>query len=180
MPVSPATTDDVILRALRRIIRAVDVYSRRLAHRHTLTGPQLVCLRRLYKDGPLTPGALAREVSLSPATVTGICDRLEARGLLTRTRRSEDKRQVSVALTDVGMTLAATLPSPLHEQLLKRLAQLPVAEQMQIADGLQRVAHMMEADDTDNAPLYGLPAETAAELAKLLPASPAYGEGGIS
>src|SRR5690606_3211522 len=129
-PVS-AAPEDTILHALRRIIRAVDLYSRRLAHRHTLTGPQLVCLRRLHKDGPLTPGALAREVSLSPATVTGICDRLEARGLLTRTRRSEDKRQVSVALTDAGATLAATLPSPLHEQLLKRLAHLPVAAQMQ-------------------------------------------------
>lgn len=180
MSASPATTDDAILHALRRIIRAVDIYSRRLAHRHTLTGPQLVCLRRLYKDGPLTPGALAREVSLSPATVTGICDRLEARGLLTRTRRSEDKRQVTVALTEAGATLAATLPSPLHEQLLKRLAQLPAAEQMQIANGLQRVASMMEADDTDNAPLYGVPAGTAVELAELLPATPVFGEGGVS
>ncbi|HET9679389.1 MAG TPA: hypothetical protein VFP95_02375, partial [Gammaproteobacteria bacterium] len=34
--------DERILRALRRIIRAVDLYSRQLSHRHTLTGPQLV------------------------------------------------------------------------------------------------------------------------------------------
>lgn len=149
--------DERILRALRRIIRAVDLYSRRLAHRHTLTGPQLVCLRRLHKDGAMSSGQLAKEVSLSPATVTGICDRLEARGLVARARKPEDKRQVVVSLTEAGRALAENVPLPLHENFTARLAALPEDEQIQIREVLERVVAMMEAEDVDSTPLYGAP-----------------------
>lgn len=155
---NPDSYNESILRALRRIIRAVDLYSRRLASQHTLTGPQLVCLRRLHKEGPITPGHLAREVSLSPATVTGICDRLEARGLLTRTRRTEDKRQVLVTLTEAGRALTENVPLPLHEQFTKRLAALSLQEQGKIARVLDEVVQMMEAGDLEGTPLYGAPA----------------------
>lgn len=149
--------DERILRALRRIIRAVDLYSRQLAHRHTLTGPQLVCLRRLHKDGAMSSGTLAREVSLAPATVTGICDRLEARNLVTRTRKPEDKRQVLVALTEAGRAMAENVPLPLHENFTRRLSGLPEEEQVRIRDVLENIVHMMEADGIDSAPLYGTP-----------------------
>ncbi|HET9679698.1 MAG TPA: MarR family transcriptional regulator, partial [Gammaproteobacteria bacterium] len=128
------------------------------SHRHTLTGPQLVCLRRLRNDGPMTPGALAREVALSPATVTGICDRVEARGLVTRTRKAEDKRQVLIELTEAGRALVENIPLPLHEKFMQRLADLPDTEQTEIREVLERIVHMMEAEDVDSAPLYGEPA----------------------
>ena len=104
-PAGPAPRDsgEEILRALRRILRAVDRHGRRLAQRHRLTGPQLICLREIQRSGPLNPGQLARSVSLSPATVTGILDRLEGRALVTRRRRHRDKRQVLVQLTEAGL-----------------------------------------------------------------------------
>lgn len=163
---------EAIFRALRRIIRAVDLYNRRLVHRHTLTGPQLVCLRRIHKFGPMTSGALAKEVSLSPATVTGICDRLESRNLVTRTRRPEDKRQVLITLTDAGREHAESSPLPLQDSFLRRLLALPEAQQAEIASVLERIVAMMEADDElgseplpDSASLGGLSA-----LSELMPA----------
>lgn len=145
--------DENILRALRRIIRAVDLYSRQLSIRHSLTGPQLVCLRQLLQSGAMTPGQLAREVSLSPATISGILDRLEKRGYLTRTRRPEDKRQVLVELTDAGQALVERTPLPLHERFTRRLAELPEPRQAEIDRVLQQVVGMMEAEEIDAAPL---------------------------
>ena len=145
--------DESILRALRRIIRAVDLYSRQLSIRHSLTGPQLVCLRQLVQQGPMTPGRLAREVSLSPATISGILDRLERRGYVTRSRRPEDKRQVLVAITTRGRELTGRTPPPLHERFTRRLAELPESRQAEIHRVLGEVVEMMEADDIEAAPL---------------------------
>ena len=156
--------DDRILGSLRRIIRAVDLYSRYLALRYSLTGPQLICVRQLLKHGPMAPGELAKRVSLSPATVTGIIDRLEKRGIISRERSSEDKRKVVIALTPSGDQLVSQMPPPLHESFSRRLAELPPQEQAEIDRVLTRIVDMMEAQDMADSPLYAsdapLPATT--------------------
>lgn len=145
--------DQDVLRSLRRIIQAVDLYSRRLAGQHGLTGPQVVCLREIEREGPMNPGLLARKVSLTPPTVTGILDRLEIRKLLTRQRRHRDKRQVLVQLTPEGRELLSRTPPSLQELLTRRLRKLPRRRQEQIAGALREVVAMMEAEDIDAAPL---------------------------
>lgn len=146
--------DDRILDSLRRIIRAVDLYSRYLALRYSLTGPQLVCVRHLLRNGSTAPGTLARRVSLSPATITGIIDRLEKRGLITRERSVEDKRKVEIALTDKGREIAAQMPPPLHETFARRLNELPLAEQQEIDRVLAKIVDMMEAQELSAEPFY--------------------------
>lgn len=149
----PSSYDESILLSLRRITRAIDVYSRHLAKTYNLTGPQLVCLRQLARDGASSPGELAKQVSLSAATVTGILDRLETRRLVRRRRNPKDKRRVIVALTKEGRELAASAPPPLHSRLSKGLAELPQTEQAAIEEALRSVVAMMEAEDIDAAPL---------------------------
>lgn len=173
---SPGGSGDEILRALRRILRAVDRHGRRLAQQHHLTGPQLICLREVQRSGPLNPGQLARSVSLSPATVTGILDRLEARGLVTRRRRNRDKRQVLVQLADRGVDLLAHTPPPLQERFVQRLEALEPEERERIAAALAQVVELMDAEDIDAAPLLASGAATAAHPAPAEPA-PASGEG---
>lgn len=156
--------DERILGSLRRIIRAVDLYSRYLALRYSLTGPQLVCVRHLLRHGATAPGTLARQISLSPATITGIVDRLEKRGLVTRERSREDKRKVEIALTEEGRRLVEQMPPPLHETFSRRLAELPVKEQEEIDRVLAKIVDMMEAQEFAASPLYAtdapLPATT--------------------
>ncbi len=137
--------DESILHSLRRIVRAIDLHSRVLASRHRLTGPQLVCLRNLARTGASSPGELARSVSLSPATITGIVDRLEARALLVRSRTHKDRRRVTIALTPEGERIAAVTPLPLHERFAERLGGMPESDQQRIAAALAEVAGMMEA-----------------------------------
>lgn len=129
---------------LRRIMRGMDVYSRQLSDSHGLTGPQMLCLREIAQQGALTTGTLALAVSLSPATLTGILDRLEMRGLVSRERRPEDKRRVVVSLTTHGKQMAQELPSPIQERFGAKLASLSAEEQAVIRRALASVANMME------------------------------------
>src|SRR5512140_3522668 len=107
---------EAILRSLRRITRAIDLHSRHLAHTFGLTGPQLVCLRAVGARGKMTPSELAKEVSLSQATITGIIDRLAARQLVARERSNYDRRLVTVVITTAGRALIDQAPSPLQER----------------------------------------------------------------
>lgn len=167
---------DRILRALRRVSRAIDLHSRRLASDHRLTGPQLVCLRHVAAHGPLPPGQLARLVSLSHATVTGILQRLELRGLVQRTPDDVDRRRVQVTLTEAGRGVVDAAPYPLQERFLRELAQLPHANQSIIATVLDQIVDMMHAEALDASPLLTTgPIDAAPEdverLIKTLPAS---------
>ncbi|MBU4566307.1 MAG: MarR family transcriptional regulator [Desulfarculus sp.] len=147
------STDENILRSIRRIIRATDLHSRRLASEHRLTTPQLLCLRLLAQEGPLTPGAVAKEMYLSQATVTGILDRLEKRRLVERRRDQADRRKVSLHLTQEGITAVKQAPLPLHERFASRLEALTAAERDEIERVLDKVVELMEAQEVDAAPL---------------------------
>lgn len=145
--------DEWILRSLRRIIRAVDLHSKQLQTTHQLTVPQLICLRAIESSGPLKAGQLANDVSLSPATITGIVDRLEQRELARRRRSETDRRQVLLEITDRGREVLASAPPSLNERFSRGLARLTEHEQADIERVLQRVVSLMEADDLDAAPV---------------------------
>ncbi len=162
--------EENILRSLRRITRAIDLHSRYLAGSFGLTGPQLVCLRTLgHRDG-ITPSELAKDVELSQATVTGIVDRLEAQKLVLRVRDAKDRRRVSLRLTASGRSLLDKAPSPLQDQFVQRLGQLPEHEQRSIDTTLRKVVDMMGAETLEAAPLLatGPVDATASQLEELL------------
>jgi DNA-binding MarR family transcriptional regulator len=142
-----------ILQSLRRIIRATDIYSRRLRVTHDLTAPQLICLLAVVEDGPLTPTLLAERVHVSASTVVGIIDRLEKKGLVTRTRSEVDRRVVNINPTTKARRLARHAPSPLQENLAAALETLPPREQRSIARSLDRLVELMELADVEAAPI---------------------------
>ena len=113
-------------------VRGMDISSRQLISERGLTTPQLICLQHLQEQGPMTTGMLAQTVSLSPATVTGILDRLELRGLVTRERRPEDKRHVLVAVTPTGAAAAEAAPSRLANRFTHALARLPEDDRAEV------------------------------------------------
>lgn len=151
--VTHPTTSDQVLIALRRLIRAVDLHSRYLSKHFGLTGPQLIILRQLVQGGDVSPGELAASVSLSKATVTGITDRLEKRGLITRTKSNHDRRRVIIRPTDACRRLLAQAPPPLQASFLDRFARLEDWEQSMLLSSLQRLVRMIDAGDIDAAPV---------------------------
>jgi MarR family transcriptional regulator, organic hydroperoxide resistance regulator len=77
-----------------------------------ITLAQLAALRQL-RDGPVSAGQLGRVIGLSPASTTHLVDRLEARGLVGRSRRQDDRRAVDVHLTPDGRrVLGESRPLP--------------------------------------------------------------------
>jgi len=153
-PVIPKESYELrILQSMRRIIRAVDINSRKLAYMHDITGPQLGCLIVVRDNGPINSANIAKKVYLSPSTVVGIIDRLEKKDLIVRSRDSMDRRQVFVSITPKGEKLIAETPSLLHETLAKELVQLPELEQVSIAMALERLTDLMEARHIDAAPI---------------------------
>jgi DNA-binding MarR family transcriptional regulator len=152
-PPGHAQFDLRVLQSLRRIIRAIDLHSRRLVAQHNVTGPQLVCLLSVKEQAPLTPSAIARHVHLSPSTVIGILDRLEGKGLVRRERDRQDRRRVLVSLTEVGEAVVVSAPSPLQGTLARAMERLPEAEQATLAGSLERIVELMEVRDVDAAPI---------------------------
>lgn len=142
-----------VLVALRRVIRATDLHSKRLSKHAGLTGPQLLIMRTIRDLGEVTIGTIADKVSLSQATVTTILDRLEHRQLVYRVRSTQDKRKVHAHLTEDGADILARAPQPLQEDFIKKFQSLHEWEQTMIIASLQRVANMMDADDIDASPV---------------------------
>jgi len=138
-----------ILLALRRIIRAIDIYSHKLNTEYRITGPQLICLYSIVKDGPLTLSYLSKHYSLSASTITGIIDRLEAKGLIERQRNNPDRRKIMITSTEAGIELVANAPSPLQDRLTEAISNLPALEQAAIVLSLEKIVELMDADHLD-------------------------------
>lgn len=171
-PAVPESSYDLrILQSLRRIIRAVEIHSHKLAQSYRITGPQLGCLLAIRENGPITTTRLAHQVYLSPSTVVGIVDRLEEKGLVVRQRSRADRRQVQIGMTEEGERLAASAPSLLQDTLAEALKKLPEPEQVTITLSLEKVVDLMEARQIEASPVL----ETGS-LGHSTPEAPSHGE----
>lgn len=144
-----------IVQSLRRIIRAVDLFSHQLASRYKITAPQLMCLIKVAEDDGITVSALSQAIFLSSSTVVGILDRLERRGLLVRERSTNDRRQVLIHATRAGRDLIAAAPSPLQDALAEGLAELPLERQQAIITAIDSLVGILEIKHINAAPVLG-------------------------
>ncbi|AJR08178.1 MarR family transcriptional regulator [Photobacterium gaetbulicola] len=138
-----------VLIALRQIIRAIDLHSRKLNKLAGLTGPQLVLMRAIRDSGEVTIRQLSNNTNMSQATATTILDRLEKRHLVIRERSKLDKRKVHAYLTDEGKELLAKAPPPLQEDFVARFHRLEEWEQSLLLSSVQRISSMMNAEHLD-------------------------------
>ncbi|MGH0029643.1 MAG: MarR family winged helix-turn-helix transcriptional regulator [Myxococcota bacterium] len=150
---TPELLEDEIVSALRRIVRAIDLHSRRMVDECGLTGPQIVVLREASRLSGSSISALARAANLGQPTVSGILDRLEAQGLVRRKRSKEDRRSVFVAVTPKGARVLKNAPSLLQDRFRSELSRLEEWERTQILALLQRLGSMMDAEAIDAAPM---------------------------
>ncbi len=157
-----------VLVALRRVIRAIDLHSKKLAQRHGLTGPQALVVKEVLRQGSISIGALARAISLSHATVTDIVKRLEKRQLLARNRATRDRRQVLITPTVEAERLMRHSIPLLQEKFIERFNGLAKWEQTQLLSSLEQIAAMMDAEEIEAAPILAIgQPEDADEMAEL-------------
>jgi DNA-binding MarR family transcriptional regulator len=103
--------DEYVCLALYTASRAVTGLYRELLDELDLTYPQYLVMRLLWQRGPVPVKAIAETLRLDYGTLSPLLKRLEAAGLLRRTRRPEDERSVEIAVTDAGEALRAKADS---------------------------------------------------------------------
>jgi DNA-binding MarR family transcriptional regulator len=132
-----------IIDNIRRVFQAVNEYSKKAEKKTGLTGPQLWAMKILSDTAPLKVSQLAKRMYLHPATVVGILDRLEGKGLIARTRSKGDRRVVEIDLTIQGRQILERAPEVAQGLLVSGLEPLPDAELACIADGLNQLVRIL-------------------------------------
>jgi len=145
-----------LLIALRKIIRAIDLYSKKISKDTGLTGPQLMVLNEIQLHDSIMVKQLADNINLSPATVTSILDRLEDKSLVERQRSKSDKRRLKLHLTPTGEAILEKAPQLLQHHFIQRFEALEQWEQSQMLANVQHIATMMDAENIDASPLLDL------------------------
>ncbi|WP_323718331.1 MarR family winged helix-turn-helix transcriptional regulator [Paracoccus aminovorans] len=99
------TLEDQLCFSLYATSMAINRLYKPLLDQLGITYPQYLVLSVLWEEDGRGVGAIATRLDLEPSTITPLVKRLEAAGLVTRTRRPDDERSVSVALTPRGAAL---------------------------------------------------------------------------
>lgn len=127
------TKDEVrALNAFIKLVRATDSLGARLNGSLAgagLTDGQFGVLEALYHLGPLHQRELGAKLLRSGGNVTMVVDNLEKRGLVRRERGVEDRRFVTVHLTDAGRRLIARLFPRHAARVTAEMSVLTPAEQ---------------------------------------------------
>lgn len=132
-----------IIDNIRRVFQAVNEYSKKAEKKTGLTGPQLWAMKILADTAPIKVSQLAKRMYLHPATVVGILDRLEGKGLVARTRSRGDRRVVEVDLTNQGREILDRAPEVAQGLLVSGLGSLPERDLACIAEGLGQLVRIL-------------------------------------
>jgi DNA-binding MarR family transcriptional regulator len=107
-PGTPAPLlDDQLCFALYAAGLAMNKVYRKLLRKLNLTYPQYLVMLVLWERDGLTVSEIGARLFLDSATLTPLLKRLEAAGLLRRSRSAVDERQVMVSLSDAGRALSS-------------------------------------------------------------------------
>ena len=118
---------------LMRAGEAVTVSTSRHLAVEGLTVTQFGVLEALFHLGPMCQRDVARKNLKSTANITTVVDNLEKRGLVERRRSSEDRRYITLHLTETGWSLIERI-FPRHlEGIVRRFAVLTAEEQHELA-----------------------------------------------
>jgi DNA-binding MarR family transcriptional regulator len=144
-----ATRADVtaIVAGLRRIVRALELYSHEVRRGFGLTAPQLWALKTLGRSGPLTINDLAAALVVHQSSASLLVNRLERKGLVRRSRPAEDRRLVRIEPTERALSLMAQAPEPAQGRLLHGLSGMPATRIRNIRRAVDDLVAVMEAEN---------------------------------
>jgi len=144
---------DISLIALRRILRATDLFGRNLAQSVGLTATQFRVLQIVAEKDSCTATAISQQMRISQATVTSLVDKLVKQGMVTRERSQTDRRQTHIIVTDKGRQAIEAAPDPLQQRFVRKFTALEDWEQAALIAALERVAAMLDAEEIDASPV---------------------------
>ncbi|MGK5170010.1 MarR family winged helix-turn-helix transcriptional regulator [Geodermatophilus sp. CPCC 205761] len=105
LPAPSAVLEDQLCFALYAASRAMTARYRPMLDAIGLTYPQYLVMMLLWEEDHQTVGQLGTRLFLDSGTLSPLLKRLNTAGLVTRNRRLEDERSVSISLTEAGRAL---------------------------------------------------------------------------
>ena len=139
---SSAAPDPELVDALAQLSFLVQGALAEAAGRHDLSLVQTRLLGVL-RDRQPAMNALGRHLGLDKSSISGLVDRAERRGLVTRTAGEADRRAVHVSITDAGRRLADEVAARFADRIATLVADLPGTDRAT----LTRLAARMAATD---------------------------------
>ena len=119
-----------------KLSRAAEAVTTRINHHlknEKLTISQFGLLEAIYHLGPMHQHQLGDKILKSGGNITMVVDNLEKRGLVIRERDPEDRRCITIQLTDAGQALIGNI-FPRHAQIVvDEISVLTLEEQTQLA-----------------------------------------------
>ncbi|HEX8945502.1 MAG TPA: MarR family winged helix-turn-helix transcriptional regulator [Gemmatimonadaceae bacterium] len=131
-PPAPARAMDG-LRRLVRVLRSSNAESERQTG---ITTAQLFVLKHIAEHPGGSLGDVVSRTLTTQSAASEVVGRLVARGLVSRSPATDDRRRVVLSATTEGVRLIRASGPPVQEQLIAALGRLPVAQQEAIACGL--------------------------------------------
>ena len=154
-----STPDESLLKLAQEVDQHLSVIRQRLREpletefaRGGLTGPQRMVMQALVQSEGLSLKQLSAQVSLAHSTVSGIVDRLQARGMVVRSRDEADGRATVIApSTPVRDFLANRMPELAISPLTEALRGASNSEQATVLRGLRKLRALIEQSRTKGA-----------------------------
>ncbi len=117
--------------------------------RGNLTAPQRMVMQAVVQSEGLSLKQLSAQVSLAHSTVSGIVDRLQARGLVVRRKDESDGRATIIAPSaEVRDFLSNRMPELAISPLTKALRSASKSEQATVLRGLRKLRALIEQNRT--------------------------------
>jgi len=105
-----------------------------------LTPPDAGLIRKVASDPGISQQALAEHLGVMPSRMVALVDDLEANGIIARRRRSEDRRNYALELTEKGRAVLAQLSRVAAEHEEALCEALSREERMQLKNLCGRIA----------------------------------------
>ncbi|XUL93063.1 MarR family winged helix-turn-helix transcriptional regulator [Streptomyces galilaeus] len=93
----------------------------------------------ILRDREPTMNQLGHHLGLDKSSVTGLVDRAQRRGLVTRTPSTVDRRSFQVSITDAGRQLAQQVAARFAERIEKCVEPLPEADRKRLSRMATRI-----------------------------------------
>ena len=137
-----AATDTVL--AVSRLLVGIAAQSLAATEAH-ITLPQYRALLMLSLRGDQNVGALAEILGIHPTTLTRLCDRLIGKHLIERTTSADNRREVTLTLSDTGRALVQAETKRRRAAIRELVGRLDRDTQDEIVDALGALAEAAEA-----------------------------------
>jgi MarR family transcriptional regulator, organic hydroperoxide resistance regulator len=138
-------SDNRFIQGIARIRKAMRCEFEARAAGLDITATQFQVLRRLWQGDGILTSTLTRDIASDGGTITGLLDRLEAKGLIRRERGTEDRRAVRVFLTPDGYKLELPLMEIVTAINERALEGFSPAERARLMDDLERIGENLGA-----------------------------------